>query len=78
MKNIGTPFNFPAEFWVVFNAKYSVRPLHDGTEIFKRYQLLNQSDDSKYGPEMDMLEMIDFMNKQFAEYERELERIILG
>lgn len=70
--------NFPPEYWQVFNAKFSVRPMSIDKDLFRHYQLINQSDGTKYGKPMDMMEFVEFMNKSYEEYQRELEKIILG
>lgn len=74
---------FPAEFWQVFNARFAVQPITEEKEnvyktLFHRYQLINQSDGTKYGQPMDLIEMVEFMNKSYEEYQKELEKIILG
>ena len=73
------PLKFPAEFWEVFNARFSVQPItSDNDSMFHRYQLINQSDGTKYGKPMDLVEMIDFLNQDYQAHQKELEKIILG
>jgi len=78
-EEIDDQLKFPSEYWVIFNAKFSVQPIiQDDQEIFRRYQLINQSDGTKYGNPMDLMEMITFLNQSYQEYQKELEKIILG
>ena len=84
MNDLGLALKFPAEFWVIFNARFCVQPITShsngdmGGDLFHCYQLINQSDGTKYGKPMDLLEMIEFMNKAYEEHQKELEKIILG
>lgn len=75
---VASYIKFPAEFWEIFNSKWSIQPIYKTEDVFHCYQLINQSDGTKYGKPLDLMEMMDFMNESWEAYQKELESIILG
>lgn len=67
-----------SDFWSNWNTIYIIQPLQSADNLFKTYKLINRADGTQVGNIMDYMEITAFIFQKRDEWDKELEKIILG
>lgn len=65
-------------FWDMWNSVYYLQPAHDDYGLFKKWKLFKKADNTQVGSEMDFVQIANLLFEKRDEWNKELEKIILG